>query len=115
MDGLEEKLGALFSSPESMAQLRQLADTLAGTLGSPDRGEGKEPGPVTPEGPDPRLMRLITGVLREYQAPSRTGNLVAALRPWLDAERAARLDKALRIAQLTRAARTVLPELGGGG
>ena len=108
MDGLEEKLNALFSSPESMAQLKQLADSLAGTFGG---GEGETPGPL-PEGLDPRLMEMLTAVLREYQAPSRTGNLVAALRPWLEAERAERLGKALRIARLTRAARTVLPELG---
>lgn len=114
MDGLEEKLGALFSSPESMAQLKQLADTLAGTLGAGggDRGNGPDRGPEMPEGLDPRLMQLIAGVLREFQAPSRTGELVAALRPWLDEERGRRLEKALRIARLTRAARTALPELG---
>ena len=114
MDGLEEKLGALFSSPESMAQLKQLADTLAGTLdpGREDRGTGPDRGGETPEGMDPRFMQLIAGVLREFQAPSRTGELVAALRPWLDEERGKRLEKALRIARLTRAARTALPELG---
>ena len=113
MDGWEEKLGALFSSPESMAQLKQLADTLAGTLGG-GGGDRSDPerGTEMPEGMDPRLMQLITGVLRELQAPSRTGELVAALRPWLDEERGKRLDKALRIAKLTRAARTAIPELG---
>ncbi len=97
-----------------MAQLKQLADTLAGTLGSGsgDRETGTDRGPEMPEGLDPRLMQLITGVLREFNAPSRTGGLVAALRPWLDEERGKRLDKALRIARLTRAARTALPELG---
>ena len=114
MDGLEEKLGALFSSPEAMAQLKQLADSLAGTLGGGERppGAGTGEGPGLGEGPDPRLMQLVTAVLREYQAPSRTADLVAALRPWLEPERAERLGKALRIARLTRAARTVLPELG---
>ena len=114
MDGWEEKLGALFSSPESMAQLKQMADTLAGTLGGGggDRGSGTERGPEMPEGMDPRLMQLITGALRELQAPSRTGELVAALRPWLDEERSRRLEKALRIARLTRAARAAIPELG---
>ena len=65
-----------------------------------------------PEGLDPRLMPLISGVLREFQAPSRTGELVAALRPWLDEERGRRLEKALRIARLTRAAKAAIPELG---
>ena len=111
MDGLEEKLNALFSSPESMAQLKQLADSLAGTLGSGGEDRENGAGPL-PEGLDPRLMQMITTVLREYQAPSRTGNLVAALRPWLEAERAERLGKALRIARLARAAKVVLPEMG---
>ena len=110
MDGLEEKLNALFSSPESMAQLKQLADSLAGTLGGGEE-RGDTAGPI-PEGLDPRLMQLFTSVLREYQAPSRTGNLVEALRPWLEAERAERLGKALRIARLARAAKAVLPEMG---
>ena len=70
MDGWEEKLGALFSSPESMAQLKQLADTLAGTLGGGGGDRSSDP------------------------------------------ERGRRLDKALRIARLTRAARTAIPELG---
>ena len=116
MDGLEEKLGALFSSPESMAQLRQLADTLAGTLSSgaaEGHGENAGTGQASADGPDPRFMQMISAVLREYQAPSRTGDLVATLRPWLEEERAERLEKALRIAQLARAAKTVLPELGG--
>lgn len=114
MDGLEEKLSALFSSPESMAQLKQLADTLAGTLGSGDgdRRKGADRGPEAPDGLDPGFMRLITGVLHEFQSPSRTGELVEALRPWLDEDRGRRLEKALRIARLTRAAKTALPELG---
>ena len=116
MDGLEEKLSALFSSPESMAQLKQLADTLAGTLGSEggERGTGTDRGTEMSDGPDPGFMQLITGVLREFQSPSRTGELVEALRPWLDEDRGRRLEKALRIARLTRAAKTALPELGLG-
>ena len=118
MDGLEEKLGALFSSPESMAQLKQLADTLAENLGGGDGGSGGSgsgggSSPL-PDGLDPRLMQILSSVLREYKAPSRTGDLVTALRPWLDAERAERLGKALRIARLVRAAKTVLPELSPG-
>ncbi len=112
MDGLEEKLSALFASPESVAQLRSLAESLGGALGgggdTPEQGAAAGAG----EGPDPRLMQLLGGVLREYNAPSRTAALVSALTPWLREDSAERLNKALRIARLTRAAKTVLPELG---
>lgn len=123
MDGIEEKLNALFSSPDSLAQIKKLAETLSGSGAlppSPGAGEQAEAaprqsGPQHPalQLPDARLLQTISRVMQEYSAPSETAALVSALRPWLCRERAERLDKALRIAKLAKAARAVLPELGG--
>ena len=114
MDGLEEKLGALFSDPAAMGQIQRLAETLSGSFGgsAPERTE-PAPGPGG-EGPFPmdgRLTELLGKVMGAYAAPSEAARLVAALRPWLRKERAERLDKALRAARLISAARQVLPEL----
>lgn len=123
MDGIEDKLNALFSSPDSLAQIKKLAETLAGSGaagagGSPGEGgspvqnrQSALPNPAAAL-PDTRLLQTLSHVMQEYAAPSEAAALVSALRPWLCRERAERLDKALRIAKLARAARAVLPELG---
>ena len=119
MDGREEKLGAFLSDPAAMEKLRQLAGALSGSmpdLGGPvgPAGPGAEaPGPfAVPEG---RLTELLGKLMAAYAAPSEAAKLVAALRPFLQQERAQRLEKALRVAQFVRAARSVLPELLPGG
>lgn len=115
MDGLEEKLNALFSSPDSMAQIKKLAEGLSGKqlpdAAAPSAAAGDEPSP----GMDPRLMRLMMSALREYSAPSDASRIISALRPYLKSERAARLDKAMNIARIAKTAKNLLPELGGGG
>jgi hypothetical protein len=114
MDGLEEKLGALLSDPSALGQLQRLAESLSGSFPLP--GEtGEAPSPGEGSGPPPlmdgRLSELLGRVMSAYAAPSAASGLVAALKPWLRAERAERLDKALRVARLVYAARQVLPEL----
>ena len=117
MDGLEEKLGSFLSDPAAMEKLRQLAGALAGSM--PDLGSAPPPGQEAPGGPftggDGRLTELLGKVMGAYGAPSEAAKLVAALGPWLQPERRARLEKALQVARLVRAARSVLPELLPGG
>ncbi len=115
MDGLEEKLGSFLSDPAAMEKLKQLAGALSGSM--PDLGGA--PPPESPGGPfaggEGRLTELLGKVMGAYGAPSEAAKLVAALGPWLQPERRARLEKALQVARLVRAARSVLPELLPGG
>ena len=117
-DGLEEKLNALFSSPESMAQIKKLAEGLSGRQPSGENagaeGAGAESGDGFFPGVDPALTKLLTAAMREYGTPSDAARIIAALRPYLSSERAARLDKAMNIARMARTAKKLLPELGGG-
>ena len=109
MDGWEEKLGALLSDAGAMEQIRQLAGTLAGNAAGPGPGPAREP--ASPEPGDGALGALLSRVMGAYAAPSEAGRLVAALKPFLQPERASRLERALRVARLVQAARTALPEL----
>lgn len=109
MDGWEDKLGALLSDAGAMEQIRQLADTLAGNAAGPGAEAPREPMPPGPG--DGALGALLGRVMGAYAAPSEAGRLVAALKPFLQPERSARLERALRVARLVQAARTVLPEL----
>ncbi len=123
MDNLEEKINSLFSSPESLAQIKRLAEVLSGG-GSPSSPEASAPGAEPPSAPkpasagaasafDPRLMQLFSSVMREYSAPSEATALINALKPYLKADRLEKINKAMSIARLARAAKVILPELGG--
>ncbi len=109
MDEMEAKLSAFLSDPESMARLRELAGALGGSMTAGEGTGGSVPMP------DPGMAALLGRVMSVYGAPSEAGKLAEALKPWLQPQRAERLEKALRMARLLRAARTVLPELGLNG
>ncbi len=120
MDNLEEKINSLFSSPESLAQIKKLAEALSGTspaeaAGTPSESSQTSETPFSGKAPafDPKLMQLFASVMREYSAPSEAAGLINALRPYLKADRLARVDKAMSIAKLAKAAKVILPELGG--
>lgn len=109
MDELESRLGALLSSPESMERLKGLAAALAGVEGGAAEPEAAPASPAF----DPAMLGLLQRVMGEAKRPSEASALLAALEPCLSPERAARLDRALRLARLAKLAKTVLPQLGG--
>ena len=74
-----------------------------------------EPGEDLLGGIDPQMLDLGMRLLGEYQRQDEKGAaLIQALRPFLREERQAKLDKAVRIAKLSRVARVALRSLGGG-
>ena len=127
MGELEEKLNAILGDSQAMSQIMALAQS----LGKSDQREEKEPSPAPPSdlppdpeeepgedllgGLDPQMLDLGMRLLGEYQRQDEKGAaLIQALRPFLREERQAKLDKAVRIAKLSRVARVALRSLGGG-
>lgn len=127
MGELEEKLNAILGDSQAMSQIMALAQS----LGKSDQREEKEPSPAPPSDPppdpeeepgedllgglDPQMLDLGMRLLGEYQRQDEKGAaLIQALRPFLREERQAKLDKAVRIAKLSRVARVALRSLGGG-
>lgn len=126
MAGLEEQLDHILSDPAAMGQIAALAKSLG--LGGGAAGETSAPAPPAPtEGPapaaapagpqlDPRLLRLGSRLLAEYQRPDQKGAaLLAALRPFVKPARYARLDRAIQIARLSRVIRVAMTALREGG
>lgn len=116
MDGLEEKLGAMLTDPEAMERFRRLASALSGSVGADGNGGpgelfggGTESSALPPM--DSGMAELLGKLLRAYGTQSEAMQLVASLKPWLPPPRAERLEKAMRIAHLAKAAQTVLPAL----
>lgn len=127
MGELEEKLNAILGDSQAMSQIMALAHS----LGKSDPKEGEEASPAPPSDPppapeaepgedllggiDPQMLDLGMRLLGEYQRQDEKGAaLIQALRPFLREERQAKLDKAVRIAKLSRVARVALRSLGGG-
>ena len=133
MGELEEKLNAILGDSQAMSQIMALAQS----LGKSDPKEGEEASPAPPSDPppapeaepgedllggiDPQMLdlgeyaALGMRLLGEYQRQDEKGAaLIQALRPFLREERQAKLDKAVRIAKLSRVARVALRSLGGG-
>ncbi len=124
MGELEHTLSELMASPEAMEQLQSMARSLGlGDMAVP----GPSPGPLpeqdrtmpdTPPLPelDPRMLGLLTQLMREYHRPDdQKTALLEALRPFLRPERAANIDRALRMARLSRVLNTALGAARGGG
>lgn len=127
MGELEEKLNAILGDSQAMSQIMALAQS----LGKSDPKEGEEASSAPPSDPppapeaepgedllggiDPQMLDLGMRLLGEYQRQDEKGAaLIQALRPFLREERQAKLDKAVRIAKLSRVARVALRSLGGG-
>ena len=129
----EEKLNSILGNPQAMEQIMTLARSLSGEEG---RGEGEavlssgeeEHGDRSGPPPDladladllgqidPRMIRTGMEVIRQVQSTEdRNAALLQALRPFLREERRGRLDRAIRIARMTRVVRAAITAFGERG
>ena len=126
----EEQLNQILGNSQAMEQIMSLAQSLSGQEGNPPQPAQEpsgtqapppeEPGDPSPlsalSGLDPKLLQLGMGLLSEYSAPDdRKTALLAALKPFLKAERQEKIDQALRIARLTRVIKSAFQLLGRQG
>ena len=95
MEELSEKLGALFSDPNSLSQIQNLAKL----LGLQDSDARKAP-PPAPAGGASRME--TASLLSSLGAEDDTTRFLRALRPLLSQPRQNKLDEALRILSVLR-------------
>lgn len=108
MADFEEALNALLSDPAAMEQIADLAGRLGGAAPPPpEEGDGAAAAPPPPFDADQlgQLGRLMELVQTCGRTDAQSAALLAALRPFLRDERQAKLDQAVRLAGLSRAAR----------
>ena len=125
MSELDEKLNALLSDPNSMAQVMQLAQQLSGTFGGASQPASASPPPPPPPqqppqpsfdtsflgGLDPKLIGRFLPLIQEYtQSNSNTTQLLYALRPFLKAEKQDKIERAAKLARLIHLGKKVLSE-----
>lgn len=101
MSEFEDKLHAILSDPAEMERISRLASELMG---------GERPAPEAPAGGmDSALLQRLSSMLGGAGTGDKAA-LLNALSPYLQPERRARLQKALRLAVVLRLAGTALRE-----
>lgn len=131
MAEFDEKLNALLSDPNSMAQIMQLAQSLSGgTTQPPPAAPAAQPSPQPASfqapaaapaqgadllsslagGLDPKLLMKLLPLIQELggQQDSNARQLLYALRPYLKAERQEKVERALQLARLFHLGRRFL-------
>ncbi|WP_454941837.1 hypothetical protein [Evtepia sp.] len=111
MADLEETLQSLLSDPETMGQIQALAGQLGlgGSGPAQEEPQAAAPDPDPSPALDPESLGQMGRLLELFQASRRADPqadaLIAALRPYLRPERQRKLDQAVQLAGLSRAAR----------
>ena len=123
MSELEEKLNALLSDPNSMAQVMQMAQQLSGAMGEQKAAAPPPPPPPVPPVPDPGaalggLDPKLLGKLLPLAGELGTENsaamqLLNALRPFLKDGKQDKVERAARLARLITIGKRFLTEGGG--
>lgn len=106
MADFEQALQGILSDPSAMEQIMELADRLGGDGPSPAQEETAPPEDASTM--DAELLgqmgKLLTLFQNCRQTDTQTTALLQALRPFLREDRQQKLDKAVRLAGLSRTA-----------
>ena len=118
MDGMEQKLGAILSDPESMSKIMELAKGLG--LNPPMQDSSAAPAEAKESNPDPApatpaaspmsgLGALLSSMSNQSPDDKQTA-LLKALRPYLRPERQDRLDRAIQTAKMVKTAKQAMKQ-----
>lgn len=123
MSEFDEKLNALLSNPDSMAQIMQFAKTLSAQEktgeAAPQPDPPPSPGQETPASAamplDPKLIAKFAPLLKELngQQNSRARQLLYALRPYLNAQRQEKVERALQLARIIHVGKKFITDWEG--
>ena len=117
MNDWEEKLNALLSDPEALAQVVGMAQTLSQQFGSgapPSAAQSEPSGGGNPLGMlgniDPALLTRLIPVLQQMNRSesSEASAFLYALRPFLKPSRRDKVDRACQLARIIHLAKTFL-------
>lgn len=126
MSELEEKLNALLSDPNSMAQVMQMAQQLSGAMEEQKAAAPPPPPPPPPPVPpapdlgaalgglDPKLLGKLLPLAGELGTENSAAmQLLNALRPFLKEEKQGKIQRAARLARLIHVGKKLLADWEG--
>ncbi len=116
MSDIEDKIGNILNSPEKMSQILQLAKTFSASEKPQTTPGGTPNAESTAPDIDPKLLQTFGKLLGELSSDSGGSSaLLAAVKPYLKADRREKVDRAVKLAKLAKVARKALGEFGGDG
>lgn len=108
MSELEDRISSLLNDPEQMEQFAEFAKSVMGG------GVPGLTGDKSASAPDSELLKKLGRIMSgEQGADSSSQALLEAMRPYLSEKRRGKIDKALKIAKLTKLASLAAAEFGG--
>lgn len=119
MDDLSSAINGFLSQPGAMEQLQQMAQQLG--LSPPEHGEQPKPPEQPPNPPpekpaelpiSPEMLQGLMQAAAEASKPDEASQLLLALKPMLRPERQEKVDRAIRMLGLMRAAKTAGQVMG---
>ncbi len=113
MDGFEDMLNSVLSSPEDMEKIMGIAQKLTGGAKAAPAEQKPEPEPDMPE-LDPATLSRVMGLLKKLrERDDGKAALIASMKPYVRPERRETLDRAVKVAGIVRVARAAVNEFGG--
>ena len=111
MEDLESTISQILGNPESMAQIMSLAKSLGVTPPQEDGPPQESPPQDTPVSDD--SLQMMMELVQQFGATDqREAQLLRALKPYFSQDRQQRIDRALRIAKLSKIAGATLRSFG---
>ena len=102
MDNMNEMLNSVLGDPESLQQIKELADLL-----NSETGGGTETEPPAQKssedssgGFDPAMLMGLMGAVSAAGSDDKNRALILALKPYLSSERQAKADKAVKLLKM---------------
>lgn len=113
MAELENIIGSIMSSPESLERIMDVVKLFGGDEKEEKKEEKIMPSPLAigdvAGGIDPEMITKIMGLLNDYNAEDdRRIKLLFAIRPYIKEADSFHIDRAIRIVKLARVARGAL-------
>ena len=128
MSEFEDKLNAILSNPEAMAQVMGLAQSLSGSgaFGGEQRHDGSKSDPTDNVGSsfgslgdlfaqiDPKMIERLLPLISElsHGENDERMQLLYALRPFLKEERRDKIERAVKAAKLIQIGKKFLSSMG---
>lgn len=113
MPDLQEMLRDITANPQAMQQLMSLAQTFGG--GGPKPLQSGSPQPPAPA-PQQNPMQLMQNLIQLSNQSGRLNQqqlaLIQAIKPFLTPERAEKLERAIRVANISQMASSSLRQMG---
>ena len=111
MAELENIIGEIMSSPESLGRIMDIVSLLGGEDKEKEEAKTEGAGFALGDvmgGLDPGLVSKIVGLLNNYNADDKRIRLLGAIRPYIKDSDSFHIDRAIRIVKLTHVAKSAL-------